>query len=258
LLLVNLFFKTTYRSAQVEDRRKTKLLAPLLAGLCLSPLAAHAQSGLWMPPSVSAPGDYNNPDNWSPAAPPSGPTGTATFDVALPKTVIFSQNTTVGQVRFLGPGYVFNLDKQLTITGPGIVGPAANAPTFNVIGNPANSTPSISFNNLSSAGTAQFILGQIVDTNQGFNAGFILFNGNSTAAQATITVRDASSTTFMNSSTAAQATLIVDNGGFVGFFDTSNGAQATIINNAGGEVRIADLTTGGTSFGSIAGAGRIQ
>ncbi len=63
---------------------------------------------------------------------------------------------------------------------------------------------------------------------------------------------------FTISSTADHATLIVGRSGFLEFVDTSNGAQATVINNAGGEVRIADLTTGGTSLGSIAGAGTFN
>ena len=113
----------------------------------------------------------------------------------------------------------------------------------------------LDFNGTSSAGTAHFILGQVVDTAGGFNAGFINFRNSSTAGQATITVRDASATNFFNSSTAGQATLIVDNGGFVGFNDQSNGDQATVINNAGGEVGLFGLSTAGTSFGSIAGDG---
>ena len=60
---------------------------------------------------------------------------------------------------------------------------------------------------------------------------------------------------FIIRATAGQATLIVENGGFVGFNDQSSGAQATVINNAGGEVGIFGLSTAGTSFGSIAGAG---
>ena len=63
---------------------------------------------------------------------------------------------------------------------------------------------------------------------------------------------------FTNSSTADHATLIVGESGFLGFVGSSSGAQATVINNAGGEVKIADLTTGGTSFGSIAGAGTFN
>ena len=116
-------------------------------------------------------------------------------------------------------------------------------------------TPAINFNNFSSAGTAKFILGQEVDTAGGFNAGFLLFTGNSTAGQATITVRDASSVNFFNSSNAGQATLIANNGGFIGFNDQSSGAQATVISNAGGEVGFFGLSTPGTTLGSIAGAG---
>ena len=116
-------------------------------------------------------------------------------------------------------------------------------------------TPAIDFNNSSSAGTAQFILGQVVDTADGFNAGFINFRGNSTAGQATITVRDASAINFFNSSTADHATIIVERGGFLGFNDQSNGAQATVINNAGGEVGLFGLSTAGTTLGSIAGDG---
>ena len=159
-------------------------------------------------------------------------------------------------MHFGAPNYVFNVDAaSVNINGQGVfvVGPA-NAPTFNVVST-VGATPAINFNNSSSAGTAKFILGQDVDTAGGFNAGFILFTGNSTAGQATITVRDASSVNFFNSSNAGQATLIVNNGGFIGFNDQSSGAQATVINNAGGEVGFFGLSTTGTTLGSIAGAG---
>ncbi len=116
-------------------------------------------------------------------------------------------------------------------------------------------TPAIDFNGGSSAGTAQIILGQVVDTAGGFNAGFANFRNASTAGQATITVRDASAINFFNSSTADHATIIVDRGGFLGFNDQSNGAQATVINNAGGEVGLFGLSTAGTTLGSIAGDG---
>jgi hypothetical protein len=75
LPLVNLFFKTTYRLAEVEDRRKTKLLAPFLPSLCLSTLAAHAQvvNAIWTGTESL---DWVNPLNWNPTGPP---TETATF-----------------------------------------------------------------------------------------------------------------------------------------------------------------------------------
>jgi autotransporter-associated beta strand protein len=184
-----------------------------------------------------------------------GSSGTATFGGALPTSISMAGGVAVGTLSFNAPNYTFDVPDGLTINGNGVIASPANAPTFNVIGAPGHSTPAINFNGTSSAGTAQIILGQTTDTNNGFNAGFINFNGSSTAGQATITVRDQSAVAFNSSSTAGQATLIVDKNGFAGFFGTSNGAQAIIINNAGGEVKIANLTTGGTSFGSIAGAG---
>ena len=160
----------------------------------------------------------------------------------------------VGALQFTAPNYIFNLDHvSTTIDGAGVIG-LANAATFNVVST-VGATPAINFNNFSSAGTAHFILGQVVDTAGGFNAGFILFTGNSTAGQATIEVRDASSTNFFNSSTADHATIIVDRSGFLGFNDQSNGDQATVINNAGGEVGLFGLSTAGTTLGSIAGDG---
>ena len=81
---------------------------------------------------------------------------------------------------------------------------------------------------------------------------------NSTAGQATISSLDGSSVEFHDSSTAGTATLIVGESGFLEFVDSSSGDQARVINNAGGEVKIADLTTGGTSFGSIEGAGTFN
>lgn len=211
---------------------------------------AFAQDATWIGPTP----DWNISANWNPMTIP-GPNGTATFGGALPTSISMAGGVAVGTLQFNAPNYTFDVLDGLTINGNGVNASLANAPTFNVIGTPGHSTPAINFNGTSSAGTAQIFLGQTIDTNNGFNAGFINFFGNSTADQATITVRDQSATNFFNSSTAGHATLIVDNGGFIGFQDTSNGDQAKIINNAGGEVKIADLTTGGTSFGSIAGAG---
>jgi autotransporter-associated beta strand protein len=183
-----------------------------------------------------------------------GASGTATFGGAPPTSISMAGAVTVGALQFTAPNYVFNVDASVNINGTGINSSLANAPTFNVVST-VGGTPAINFNNSSSAGTAKFILGQDVDTAGGFNAGFILFTGNSTAGQATITVRDASSVNFFNSSNAGQATLIANNGGFIGFNDQSSGAQATVISNAGGEVGFFGLSTPGTTLGSIAGAG---
>ena len=108
LPLVSLFFKTTYRSAQVEDRRKTKLLAAILAGLCLWTLTAHAQT--WVggtmatsPPAAPGSFSWNTPTNWSnPAAIPVAG-GTAFFNAATPKSISTLGGVSVGSLFFTAP-----------------------------------------------------------------------------------------------------------------------------------------------------------
>jgi autotransporter-associated beta strand protein len=208
------------------------------------------------PPATPGSSGWNDAGNWNPMVVPVAP-GTAIFGAGTPTSISTLGGASVGTLQFNAPNYTFDVLDSLTISGGiGISATTlANSPTFNVIGTGFHSTPAIDFFGNSTAGTAQIILGQVVDTNNGFNAGFATFHDTSNAGQATITVRDASAINFLDRSTAGQATLIVNSGGFLGFNDQSNGGQATIINNAGGEVKIADLTTGGTSVGSIAGAG---
>ena len=116
----------------------------------------------------------------------------------------------------------------------------------------------MNFSDGSRAGTATITAGLPVSQNGGFDAGFIKFFNDSTADHATISSLDGSSVEFHDSSTADHATLIVGQSGFLEFVNSSSGDQARVINNAGGEVKIADLTTGGTSFGSIEGAGTFN
>ena len=116
----------------------------------------------------------------------------------------------------------------------------------------------MNFSDSSRAGTATITAGLPVSQNGGFDAGFIKFFNNSTADHATIFSLSDSSVEFHNSSRADHATLIVGESGFLEFVGSSSGDQARVINNAGGEVKIADLTTGGTSFGSIEGAGTFN
>ena len=92
-----------------------------------------------------------------------GPNGTATFGGALPTSISMAGGVAVGTLQFNAPNYTFDVPDGLTINGTGVNASLANAPTFNVIGTPGHSTPAINFNNFSSAGTAQFILGQVVD-----------------------------------------------------------------------------------------------
>ena len=235
-----------------------------LFALDLAPASAQTWVGgtLATPSPPAAPGSYswNTPTNWSiPAAIPVAG-GTAIFDAGPPTSISTLGGVSVGTLQFNAPSYTFDALDSMVIDGGGIDASPANRPTFNVIGTALgdHATPDMGFFGSSSAGTAHLILGEVVDSNNGFNAGFATFNNTSTAGQATIEVRDDGAINFLNSSTADHATLIVDNNGFLGLQDQSNGDQATVINNAGGEVKIADLTTGGTSFGSIAGAGTFN
>ena len=67
----------------------------------------------------------------------------------------------VGTLQFSAPNYIFNVDAgAVNINGQGVIASLANAPTFNVVST-VGATPAIDFNNSSSAGTAQFILGQV-------------------------------------------------------------------------------------------------
>jgi autotransporter-associated beta strand protein len=62
-------------------------------------------------------------------------------------------------------------------------------------------------------------------------------------------------TTFNNSSTAGNAAITNNSGGGVFFAGTGSGGQAIFVTNAGGVFDISQLTSGGTTAGSIAGAG---
>lgn len=84
-----------------------------------------------------------------------------------------------------------------------------------------------------------------------FNGAGIAINGGSVA----IINNNLGITTFGSSSTAGSATITTNGGGAVFFADSSSGDQATFITNAGGVFDISQLTSGGTTAGSIAGAG---
>jgi outer membrane autotransporter protein len=229
-----------------------------LFALGLAPSSAQTWLGGTPAPSPpAAPGSsgWNDPGNWNTGVVPVAG-GTAIFGAGPPTSISTLGGVSVGTLQFNAPNYTFDALDSMTISGgAGIIASSANSPTFNVIGTGDHSTPDMGFFGSSSAGTAHLILGQVVDTNNGFNAGFATFNNTSTAGQATIEVRDDAAINFLNSSTADHATITVDNNGFLGLQDQSNGAQATVINNAGGEVQLSGQSTAGgatiTSIGLI-------
>ena len=132
---------------------------------------ASAQDGLWRALGT----DWNTPANWFGGL-SRARTGTAAF---------FGSST---DCRFLWmgglPSAPFNslrrtissMSLHVNINGQGVIGPSANLATFNIVST-VGGTPAFDFNDSSSAGTANFVLGQVVDTAGGFNAGFINFTG---------------------------------------------------------------------------------
>ena len=131
---------------------------------------AFAQNAEWGAPNATA--DWNTSTNWisNPQTIP-GPNGTATFTGNPPTAISTAGVVEVGTLQFTAPSYIFNNDHgAIRINGAGVDSSLANAPTFNVVSTVC-ATPSIEFNGTSSAGTARFILGQVVDTAGGFNCG---------------------------------------------------------------------------------------
>src|SRR5258708_1696429 len=156
--------------------------ALLLAGLYLYSSPAHAQNATW----IGQTSDWNTPTNWTgtPPTPPTVPTGTATFDATgITKSLTFSQGTTVGTLQVDAPGYSFTDSNPfgVFINGSGVVSTLSNAPTINV-----NETAGFAFVGMSSAGFATINSGIANGNPNGFDGGFVFFQGSSTAANAKI------------------------------------------------------------------------
>ncbi|HEY4891264.1 MAG TPA: autotransporter domain-containing protein [Reyranella sp.] len=130
---------------------------------------------------------------------------------------------------------------------------AANATIFN------NNNGQTAFYQASTAGSAT-----LVNSTNGpldrsmFLAGGTYFFATSSAGNATIINNSGGIAYFGETSSAANATITNNNGGTTYFFEASSAGNATIVNNSGGTVDISGLTTGGTTAGSIAGAGLYQ
>jgi outer membrane autotransporter protein len=219
---------------------------------------AQAQTATWNGGTT----DWNDPTNWTPNAPPFGPTATAIFGGVGSTFVDFTQAlTTVETIRF-DPGaqqYSINVCacQEVRITGQGVVNlsgslqefvndgilsfrnasSAGNATYTNSFGGALDFRQTatagtatinnsfgatVSFDNFSTAGSA------IIDNS---NVGTVEFNGRSTLGSAQLTNTN-SLVNFLNQSTAGgpAATIINNNGGLF-FYDRSSAGSATIYNN---------------------------
>ncbi|MCB8823364.1 autotransporter-associated beta strand repeat-containing protein, partial [Microvirga rosea] len=104
----------------------------------------------------------------------------------------------------------------------------------------------VTFRDSSSAGSA---------TIQNGNGSVTSFQNGSTAASATITNLGNGATSFEGSSSAGSATITNQATGRTYFSFNATGGNARVVNDAGGLLDISGLTSAGTTFGSIEGAG---
>jgi outer membrane autotransporter protein len=233
------------RSCCALRSRRIRLLAAALAGTCVTPLGAAAQTSNWIGTTAA----YNAPGNWS-AGIPSG-TGMGIF-ASSPNTTIgtFAGVTGVGTWQFQAgaPAYTFNIDANFTFQGNGVVNNSSFAPTLNNIapfviqfsnsataGNAAiTNTGALLFQNNSTAGNATI-------TNNG--VGDVVFLTNSTAGNAFIT--NNAGLFFQNNSTAGNATIFSNNN--LSFQNNSTAGNAAITNNAGAGVSFQDNSTAGNA-----------
>lgn len=243
-------------------RRAAAILA---AGFVLAGPLAQAQDATW---TGASSGDWNDLTNWTPNAPPFGPTGTATFGPTGDPNVFFTQNsTTVGTMQFVAGAQQYSISvcfcQDLVFNGAGVVNNSAQTQLFFNDG-------AIMFLGSSSAGSGTAftnIGGGVIDfsatstagsaTITNFNFSTVNFRNNSTAGNATIGNTDTAQVTFFNFSTGGTATINNSSSGLVTFTDRSSAAGATINNTDGAatvfdsQATAANAAITNTSFGSL-------
>ncbi|CAN5869630.1 hypothetical protein BH11PSE3_BH11PSE3_08440 [soil metagenome] len=227
--------------------QSARLLTALLAGTCLAPCGAAAQSSVaWIGNSNN---QYTTNANWQLGAVPLA-SGTAVFgDLAIGfrNLVINASPVSVQAWRFTStanPPFGFAIQNQVTFLGDGIVNSSAFRPTLTVSGAGAGG---LQFSNSSTAGNA------IITAQTGVN---VIFANASSAGSATITSNSGATLSFRNASTAGNATIINNSGG-LGFRDTASAGSATISHN-GGTLSFADSSTAGTATITASGGATLQ
>lgn len=228
------------------------MAALLAAGFVLGAPLAQAQDATW----TGATPDWNDPTNWTPNAPPSGPTGTATFGATGGPTVVFNDAlTAVGTIQFTAGAQLYTTNicacQELQINGAGIVNNSAFAQQF------ANEG-TLTFLNASTAGNAAIAntLGGTIDFRNSSSAGqatidnvdsLVNFRNASTAGNATITNSGFGAVSFRNQSTAGSAIINNNDFGIVEFRNTSTAGNATITNNSVLGMAFLDQSTAGNA-----------
>jgi autotransporter-associated beta strand protein len=270
-----------------ESFRSVSLLATLLAGSCLTPMAALAQStNNW----IGTTPVYGTITNWQTGATPLA-SETAVFStLGTARSLAIGTGTSVGGWQFSAgaPAYTFTVQSTYQFLTTGIVNSSSNAPIVTVTAtgdlNFSNSTGAgnatirnaisgakTTFKDSASAGTtslSNLIAGTSLNFQDTASAGSaavtntngtVSFTGSASAGSASITSSGATGlTSFSGSATAGSATITSGSSGKTSFTGSSTGGQARLIANPGAFVDISGLATSGMTVGSIEGAGTYR
>jgi autotransporter-associated beta strand protein len=270
-----------------ESLRSVSLLTALLAGTCLMPVAALAQStNNWIGTTPA----YGTTTNWQNSAIPLS-SETAVFStLGIARSLAIGTGTSVGGWQFSAgaPAYTFSVQNTYQFLTTGIVNSSSTAPVVTVTAtgdlNFSNSTGAgnatirnaisgakTTFKDSASAGTSS--LGNLIagtslifqDTASAGSAtitntnGTVSFTGSASAGSASITSSGPTGlTSFSGSATAGSATITSGSSGKTSFTGASTGGQARLVANPGAFVDISGLTTSGMTAGSIEGAGTYR
>ena len=267
--------------------RSVSLLAVLLAGTCLTPMAALAQStNNW----IGTTPVYGTSTNWQNGTTPLA-SETAVFStLGTARSLGIAPGTSIGGWQFSAgaPAYTFSIQNTYQFLTTGIVNSSSTAPivvvtatgdlTFSNSTGAGNATirnavagAKTTFKDSASAGTAS--LGNLIagtslifqDTASAGSAtitnttGTVSFTGSASAGSASITSSGPTGlASFSGSATAGSATITSGTTGKTSFTGSSTGGQARLIANVGAFVDISGLTTSGMTAGSIEGAGTYR
>lgn len=257
-------------------RRQHQRLALLLAGVCLAPLAAHAQDATWRTSPANS--NWTNANNWTPA---TVPTGMATFGATSIPNISITDIVSIGTMQFNpgAPAYSFTISgpiNALSITGAGVVNNSFFVQSFQVepaaelffAGAASITGPTSIINNAitrfhdtSSAGTATITNNNNLLFSDSASAGHanittnsrLFFENAATAGNASITNALGSLTIFSDTASAGHA--FISNQDTVAFDNASTADSALIGNQAGANMTFRDNATGASAsifnFGAL-------
>jgi autotransporter-associated beta strand protein len=255
--------------ARRESFRPASLLASLLAGTCLIPVAAAGQTVNWIGTTPL----YVTASNWQTNTVPLA-SETAVFSTlgTARNLGITGAGTSVGAWQFAAgspaPAYTFSVQTTFQFLGSGILNSSTNRPQINML-----AAGDLRFSNSSTAGNATLshtLAGARTTFQNNASAGsatiinavggaFLRFQDNASAGSATITNGAGNTLTFTDSATAGNATITSSGAATkTAFTATSSGGQARLIANTGGVVDISGLTSSGMTAGSIEGNGTFR